>query len=217
MAAPGARMVAVGKAPKFHPVPQSQINEILVTLALEGLQVVRLKGGDPFLFGRGSEEMAALRDAGVPVDIVPGITAAQGAATATGVPLTHRGLATGVRYVTGHCRSDQPLDLDWRSLGDPQTTLVVYMGVASIAGISERLIENGMEADMPVMAVENATTPSERRLVSTLGGIAADAAGAEFRGPAVFTIGHVVSLYQDCPAEVFAQFARVQGSAAACA
>jgi uroporphyrin-III C-methyltransferase len=217
LAAPGARIVAVGKAPKFHPVPQSQINDILVTLALEGLQVVRLKGGDPFIFGRGSEEMAALHDAGIPVEIVPGITAAQGAATATGVPLTHRGLATGVRYVTGHCRSDRPLDLDWRALADPRTTLVVYMGVASIAGISEQLIENGMDADIPAMAVENATTPGERSLVSTLGRIAADTAGAGFRGPVVFTIGHVVSLYRECPAEVFAQLALDQGSAAACA
>ena len=217
MIAPGARMVAVGKAPKFHPVPQSQINEILVTLALEGLQVVRLKGGDPFIFGRGSEEMAVLRDAGISVDIVPGIAAAQGAAAATGVPLTHRGLATGVRYVTGHCRSDRPLDLDWPSLADPQTTLVVYMGVASIAEISERLVENGMAAEMPVMAVESATTPHERRLVSTLGSIAADVAGLGFRGPVVFTIGHVVSLYRECPAEVFAQRALDQGSAAACA
>src|SRR5690606_34464728 len=104
------RRVPVGKEPKRHPVPQARINELLIDLAHRGLGVVRLKGGDPLIFGRGSEEAAALRAAGVAVEIVPGITAAQGAAAVTGVPLTHRGLATGVRYVTGHCRDDGPLD-----------------------------------------------------------------------------------------------------------
>ena len=128
----GARMIAVGKAPKCHTVPQDRINEILAELALQGLTVARLKGGDPMIFGRGSEEAAYLMDRGITVEYAPGITAAQGMASATGVPLTHRGLATGVRYVTGHRAADQSLDLDWASLADTDTTLVVYMGVANI-------------------------------------------------------------------------------------
>ncbi|WP_299623270.1 uroporphyrinogen-III C-methyltransferase [Pelagibius sp.] len=204
---PTARLIPVGKAPKNHPVPQERINEILVDLAQGGLTVVRLKGGDPLIFGRGSEELAALKAAGVPVEVVPGITAAQGAAAVTGVPLTHRGLASGLRYVTGHCRDDRPLDLDWPGLADPDTTLVVYMGAANIAEIAARLIAQGMPASLPVLAVASATTPRERRLVSQLDEIAADAAEAGFAGPVLFVIGQVVSLYRSCPAEVLAMLA----------
>ncbi|MEO3427407.1 uroporphyrinogen-III C-methyltransferase [Pelagibius sp. CAU 1746] len=196
---PLARLVPVGKAPKSHPVPQERINQILIELASEGLTVVRLKGGDPMVFGRGSEEAAALRAAGIPFEIVPGITAAQGAAAATAVPLTHRGLASGVRYVTGHCREDRPLDLDWAGLADPQTTLVVYMGAGAIAEIAGRLLGEGLPAAHPVMAVAGATTPHERRLVSSLGEIAGDAARASLRGPVLFVIGEVVSLYRSRP------------------
>lgn len=204
---PTARLVPVGKAPKSHPVPQERINEILVDLAQGGLTVVRLKGGDPLIFGRGSEELAALKAAGVPVEVVPGITAAQGAAAVTGVPLTHRGLASGLRYVTGHCRDDRPLDLDWPGLADPDTTLVVYMGAANIAEIAARLIAQGMPASLPVLAVASATTPRERRLVSQLDEVAAVVAEAGFAGPVLFVIGQVVSLYRSCPAEVLAMLA----------
>lgn len=195
----GARMVPVGKAPKSHPVPQSRINEILVGLAREALTVVRLKGGDPLIFGRGSEEAEFLREAGVPVEIVPGITAAQGAAASTGVPLTHRGLAGSVRYVTGHCRSDMPLDLDWRGLADPETTLVVYMGAANIAEIAGNLISHGMPESLPVMAIANATTPREKRIFSELVSISDDVAERRLTGPVLFVIGHVVSLYRSIP------------------
>ncbi|NIA69698.1 uroporphyrinogen-III C-methyltransferase [Pelagibius litoralis] len=207
LAPPLARMVPVGKAPKVHPVPQEQINEILIDLALDGLTVVRLKGGDPLVFGRGSEEVAALNAAGIPVEIAPGITAAQGVAAATGVPLTHRGLANGLRFVTGHCRDDRPLDLDWPGLADPDTTLVVYMGAANIAEIAARLTGQGMPASLPVLAVASATTPRERRLVSRLDRIADEAAAAQFSGPVLFVIGRVVSLYQSCPAEILAMLA----------
>ncbi len=201
-----ARRIPVGKAPKSHPVPQERINEILVELAQQGQAVVRLKGGDPSIFGRGSEEAAALYAAGIPVEIAPGITAAQGVAAATAVPLTHRGLATGVRYVTGHCRSDLPLDLDWAGLADPNTTLVVYMGAANIAEIAAQLIAHSMPASLPVMAVCNATTPRETRLISQLDSIAAEASAAELKGPVLFVIGEVVSLYRTCPAEVLSPF-----------
>ncbi|WP_282610939.1 uroporphyrinogen-III C-methyltransferase [Pelagibius sp. Alg239-R121] len=201
-----AHAIPVGKAPKSHPVPQERINEILVELAQAGQTVVRLKGGDPSIFGRGSEEAAALHAAGIPVEIIPGITAAQGAAAVTGVPLTHRGLATGVRYVTGHCRGDSPLDLDWAGLADPQTTLVVYMGAANIREIATKLLEQGLPTSLPVMAIANATTPRESRIFSRLETIAVEIAAARLEGPMLFVIGSVVSLYRSCPAEVMSVF-----------
>jgi uroporphyrin-III C-methyltransferase len=207
MAPKAVRRIAVGKAPKHHPVPQHAINRTLVDLARQGLTVVRLKGGDPFLFGRGGEELECLRGAGIPVEVVPGITAAQGCAAAAGVPLTHRGLATGVRYVTGHCRTDLPLDFDWAGLADPETTLVVYMGAASIAKISANLIARGMPADLPVLAVSYGTTPRERRLVARLDTIAAQASAAGLEGPVLFIVGRVVSLYEECPGAVLARLA----------
>ena len=193
------RMIPVGKAPKCHPLPQREINRILIHEAAEGRTVARLKGGDPFIFGRGSEEARALAAAGLCVENVPGITAAQGCSATTGVPLTHRGLATGVRYVTGHCRHDRPLDLDWEGLADPDTTLVIYMGAANIAQIASRLADSGLTPKTPVLAVNNATTPSERHLVSDLATIAKDAAAAEFSGPVLFIVGRVVHLYAAVP------------------
>jgi uroporphyrin-III C-methyltransferase len=190
-----ARRVDVGKLPKFHKVPQETINALLVDLAREGLAVVRLKGGDPLIFGRGSEEAEACRLAGVGVTYVPGITSAQGAAASTGVPLTHRGLATGVRYVTGHRAKDAPLDLDWASLASEQTTLVVYMGAASIAEIALQLMRHGMAPSLPVLAVSSATTPRETRLFSTLGRIGTDVVSTPPEVPVLFVIGRVAGLY----------------------
>lgn len=189
------RRIDVGKMAGRHKVPQEGINALLVDLARDGQTVVRLKGGDPLIFGRGSEEAEVLRAAGVPVAYVPGITAAQGAAASTGVPLTHRGLATGVRYVTGHRAKDARLDLDWASLASEETTLVIYMGAANIAEISFQLMRHGLAAATPVMAVASATTPRETRIVSTLGGIAAAVAQSEPDAPVLFVVGHVVSLY----------------------
>lgn len=202
LANPKALMLPVGKSPKNHPVPQEEINALLVKLALSGKMTVRLKGGDPFVFGRGSEEALALKRVGLPCEIVPGITAAQGCAASVGVPLTHRGLATGVRLVTGHCRQDEPLDLDWKGLADPETTLVVYMGAASIGEISSRLIAEGLPAFTPVLAINNGTTPRERRILANLGTIAGATAQANLEGPVLFFVGQVVSLYGEagpCP------------------
>ena len=200
MAAPGARMIPVGKAPKAHPVPQDKINALLVSLAREGFTVARLKGGDPFIFGRGSEEAWALREAGFACDVVPGITAAQGCAAATGVPLTHRGLVRGVRLITGHCRADLPLDLDWAGLADPQTTLVVYMGVANIAEIAAKLCAHGLPGETPVLAVAEGATPRERRLLSRLDAVAAAVDAAGLAAPVTFIIGAVAGLYTDAQA-----------------
>jgi uroporphyrin-III C-methyltransferase len=191
--------IDVGKLPRFHKVPQEDINDLLVRLGRQGLTVARLKGGDPLIFGRGSEEAAALRDAGVSCDCVPGITSAQGAAASTGVPLTHRGLATGVRYLTGHRARDAALDLDWASLASEETTLVVYMGVSNIAEIADKLMAHGLPADLPVLAVASATTPRETRLRSSLARIAVDVALASPEAPVLFIIGHVVSLCDAVP------------------
>jgi uroporphyrin-III C-methyltransferase len=193
---PTTRRIDVGKLPKCHRVPQEAINALLVDLARDGLCVARLKGGDPLIFGRGSEEAADLRAAGIAVDYLPGITAAQGMAASTGVPLTHRGLATGVRYVTGHRAKDAVLDLDYASLACEDTRLVVYMGVQNIAEIAFHLMRHGLPASVPVLAVSAATTPRETRLASTLGSIAADVARVQPDAPVLFVIGHVVSLYQ---------------------
>mgnify|MGYP000990318082 CR=1 FL=1 len=192
---PRATRISVGKESKRHPVPQHSINETLIRCALTGHRVVRLKGGDPFIFGRGSEEALALQQAGIGCEIVPGITAAQGCSATTGVPLTHRGLATGIRYVTGHCKQDLPLDLDWKGLADADTTLVVYMGAANIGEISEHLIACGLPALTPVLAVNNGTTARERHLKGELCNVAAAAVDAQFEGPVLFIIGRVVSLY----------------------
>jgi uroporphyrin-III C-methyltransferase len=206
---PETRRIDVGKLPKCHRVPQEAINKLLVDLVRDGLTVARLKGGDPLIFGRGSEEAACLRTAGIAVSYVPGITAAQGMASSTGVPLTHRGLATGVRYVTGHRARDASLDLDWASLACEATTLVVYMGVQNIAEISLQLMHHGLPANMAVLAVSSVTTPRETRLLSSLGTIATDVARMPADVPVLFVIGHVASLY---PALALADAALCDGA-----
>ncbi len=191
---PRTALYPVGKRPKRHPVPQAEINQLLVDLAKEGKRVVRLKGGDPFIFGRGSEEAAELVIAGVDYEVVPGITAAQGCASSLNLPLTHRGLATGLRYVTGHCQKDVPLNLDWASLAEPDTTLVVYMGLAAIGEITTRLVEHGMPADMPAVAISKGTTSKEQKVFGTLTTIGEQARAAELPAPTLFIIGDVVGL-----------------------
>ena len=191
----GVLRLDVGKAPGRRRMTQTEINALLVDLARSGLEVVRLKGGDPFTFGRGGEEAEHLRRHGVAVEVVPGVTSAAGCAAAIGVPQTHRGLAHGVRYVTGHCQDDGALDLDWAGLADPDTTLVVYMGFAQIGQIAERLVAAGLPASTPLAAVQSGTTPRQRHAVATLGTAAEAAAALEGRGgPVLFIIGRVVAL-----------------------
>jgi len=181
---------------KCHKLSQDGINKLLVDLARAGHQVARLKGGDPLIFGRGSEEAEVLCQAGIETNYVPGITAAQGMAASTGVPLTHRGLASGVRYVTGHRARDAHLDLDWDSLASLDTTLVIYMGASNIAEIAGKLMAAGMAGSVPVMAVSWVTTPREARLVSTLSDIGDAVTRANPAAPVLFVIGRVVSLYR---------------------
>lgn len=190
----GVTRFDVGKRPHDHPVPQEDINELIVSLARAGRVVVRLKGGDPLMFGRGGEEAMALHAAGIPFDIIPGVTAAQGTAASAMVPLTHRGIASSVRYLTGHCRAGKDLDFDWDGLADSDTTLVVYMGLANIAEISRQLIVHGRAACTPVLAVSKATRFDERRLFALLGNIADAVENAEMDSPVLFIIGEVVAL-----------------------
>jgi uroporphyrin-III C-methyltransferase len=195
LAGPQARMIDVGKRKSRHTLPQDDINALLVALALEGLRVVRLKGGDPFVFGRGGEEMQACREAGVPVEIVPGVSAGLAAAAGGGAPLTHRGMAQAVTFVTGHAASGQAPDLDWNALASANHTVVVYMGLSSAPIITERLIAAGRAATTPVLAVENASRPDERRIMSTLGSLPLALSGID--GPAILIIGEVAALAQD--------------------
>ena len=194
MIPPGATRIDVGKQPRQHPVPQVEINAMLVRLARKDRMVVRLKGGDPYTFGRGSEEALALVEQGVSCEVVPGITSASGCAAAAGIPLTHRGVATGVRYVTGHCRDNAALELDWDGLVDPKTTLVVYMAVANIRQIAARMMARGALPETPVAAIASGTTPQQKVILARLDGIADRLAEADLAGPVLFVIGQVVSL-----------------------
>lgn len=186
--------VDVGKKANFHPVPQHEINEILVRLARQFHRVVRLKGGDPFLFGRGGEEAERLIAEGISCEVVPGITSAQGCAARLMLPLTHRDYASSLRLVTGHARADETLDLDWAGLADPQTTLVVYMGLANIAEIASQLIAHGRSPGTPVAAIANGTRADQRQVLAPLARIAATVETAGFSAPVLFVIGEVAGL-----------------------
>jgi uroporphyrin-III C-methyltransferase len=194
LAGPDARLIDVGKRKSHHTLPQGDINQLLVALAREGLTVVRLKGGDPFLFGRGGEELQELRAAGVEAHVVPGVTAALAAAAGAGVALTHRGLAQAAVFVTGHAADGGEPDLDWASLAKSNQTVVVYMGLSTAAKIAGRLIDAGRQASTPVLVVENASLDGERRVLTTLGGLGAASHGLE--GPALLIIGEVAALAQ---------------------
>ncbi len=187
-----ARRLYVGKRRSDHSVPQAEVEALLVALAREGLEVVRLKGGDPFVFGRGGEELLACRAAGVPCEVIPGITAAQAASALTGAPLTHRGLAQAVTLVTGHAAEGEAPDLDWAALARPNQTVAVYMGLASAAAIAVRLLAAGRASGTPVLLVENASRAAERRVLTPLGELAEAAAGMD--GPAVLLIGETAAL-----------------------
>ncbi len=188
-----AARIYAGKASRDHHMMQADINQLLVDLARRNAIVVRLKGGDPFIFGRGSEEAIHLADNGISFEIVPGISAASGCSAYVGIPLTHRGLATGVRYVTGHTQ-DEELDLDWESLADPDTTLVIYMGLANLGEISRRLINAGLPADTPFAAIERGTTPRQRHCVGTLENAVDAIAEAKLGPPCVIVIGRVAAI-----------------------
>ncbi|MDA1325038.1 MAG: siroheme synthase CysG, partial [Proteobacteria bacterium] len=187
-----AETIYVGKAPGKHSHSQDEINVLLAHHAGLGKQVVRLKGGDPFIFGRGGEERAYLAERGIEVTIVPGITAAAGCAAAAGIPLTHRGTAQSVTYLTGAAAGDFP-DYDWPALARTGGTLVIYMGVGTAKIIATRLIENGLAAATPVAVIENGTLPTQRTVTGTLGGLGALVRREGIQSPALLLIGEVVA------------------------
>jgi uroporphyrin-III C-methyltransferase/precorrin-2 dehydrogenase/sirohydrochlorin ferrochelatase len=186
-----AERIYVGKRRGDHCVPQAEINDTLIALARAGRSVVRLKGGDPFVFGRGGEEIEALVAANISVEVVPGITAALGCAASTGIPLTHRDHAQACVFVTGHLR-DGALDLDWEMLARPRQTVVVYMGATALAALSTALMRHGLPETTPVALIENGTTARERRIVGTLATIAQQARASGLSGPTLCVIGTVV-------------------------
>ena len=192
LAPPAARRLSVAKRKSRHSYAQDEINRLLVAFAREGLTVVRLKGGDPFIFGRGGEELEACRAAGVVCHVAPGVTAALAAAASAGAPLTHRGLAQAVTFVTGHAASGGEPDLDWTSLAKANQTVVVYMGVSTAPAIAARLIAAGRDGATPALIVEDASLPTERRIVTTLAGLAAAAQGIE--GAALLIVGEAMAL-----------------------
>ena len=192
-----AQRIDVAKRKSRHTLPQDDINQLLVALALDGLTVVRLKGGDPFLFGRGGEELAACREAGVECHVVPGVTAALAASASAGAPLTHRGCAQAVTFVTGHAAHGDP-DLDWASLARPNQTVVVYMGVSTAGLIAQRLMTAGRAASTPALIVENASRAHERRILTTLAGLAVAAEG--LKGPALLMVGEAMAMADVAPA-----------------
>jgi len=187
-----AMRISVGKEPGKHSYKQEEINGLLVHLALAGKNIVRLKGGDPFIFGRACEEIEALEKNGITWSVVPGITAAQGCAASARIPLTNRGEARSLRFVTGHCRADQPLDLDWKSLADPGTTLCFYMGHSTAPELQRQLIAHGLPATTPALCISQGTTPQERRLYTRLDCLPDDLKRAMLPGPLMIIIGSAV-------------------------
>lgn len=189
LAAASARLVHVGKRSGRHSKDQATIDHLIVQAALAGERVVRLKGGDPAIFGRATEELKACRGAGVSVRICPGVTAASAAAASLGASLTLRGLARKLTFVTAHARASEPLDLDWTALADPEATLAVYMGKAAAGAVSSQLIAAGLHGSIPVALVESASLPDERQFITRLDLLPLVACTALGEGPALLLIG----------------------------
>jgi uroporphyrin-III C-methyltransferase len=187
-----ARRISVVKRRSKHSYAQEEIDRMLVAFATEGLTVVRLKGGDPFIFGRGGEELAACREAGVVCHVVPGITAALAAAAAGGAPLTHRGAAQAVTFVTGHAKAGETPDLDWQGLARPNQTVVIYMGLANAGQIAGCLMQAGRSPQTPALIVENASLATERRITAALSDLADAALG--LTGPAMLIVGEAMAM-----------------------
>jgi uroporphyrin-III C-methyltransferase len=191
--APQAELIDVGKQPDHHLVPQAQINEILVEQARQGKVVVRLKGGDPFVFGRGGEEAQALVEAGISFEIIPGVTSAISVPAYAGIPVTQRGVACSVAFITGHCAGSKPLGINWRALTQGVDTLVFLMGVHSLPLIVSSLIEAGCPPEKPIALIEQGTLPEQKVVAGTLEDILEKA--AEIKPPTIIIIGEVVKLH----------------------
>ena len=201
LARKGAQRIYVGKIGRGESTPQRAIEALMVAEALKGKRVVRLKGGDPFIFGRGGEELEAARAAGIPVEVVPGVSAALGAAAALQIPLTHRDHAQTLIFATGHCKEaggqGAAPNLDWRMLSDPNATLAIYMGIATAGIIAGRLEAAGRDPATPVAIVENATLPNQRVVRTRLERMANDLAKSGIAGPALLLIGEAIDSADD--------------------
>lgn len=190
----GVSRVSVGKEVGKHCVPQEKINEIIIKLAKSGRKIVRLKGGDPYTFGRGGEEVLALKKHNIAFDVVPGITAASGCSAYSGIPLTHRGISRRVQFITGHFNDNEPLDLNWQCIADPDSTLVIYMGLSNLPLAVHSLIDAGLPASTPAAAIQNGTTQSQRRVITTLEQLSDAIQQQQMKAPVMIIIGEVVSL-----------------------
>lgn len=195
MARRDAEKIYVGKACSFHSVPQDEINALLIQYAKSGKKVVRLKGGDPFIFGRGGEEIEGLAAENIAFQVVPGITAASGCASYAGIPLTHRDYAQSVRFVTGHLK-DNSCDLNWAELTHPDQTLVFYMGLTGLSQICQRLMENGRASTTPIALVQKGTLPEQRVFTGTLADLPTRIAKEEVHAPTLIIVGEVVQLHK---------------------
>ena len=197
LARPDARRIDVGKRCGRHAMNQAAINALIVSLAGSGAHVVRLKGGDPFVFGRGGEELDSLRAAGVPVEVVPGVTAACAAAASLQIPLTHRDTARSLHFVTGHGADGEVPAHDWRALAASGGTIAAYMASKTLRRVAESLIQAGLPASTPAVAVENASRPNETHVHATLGTLADRLENHNPDGPTMVLIGSVVGLSRD--------------------
>lgn len=191
---PSTRKIYAGKSCRKHHMTQDEINQTLLEEACKGGVVVRLKGGDPFIFGRGGEEAEFLARYQIPFEIVPGISAASACSAALGVPLTHRGLATGVQYITGHSQHGVPMQLDWARLANPETTLVIYMGLANLGEITHQLMLAGLDSHTPAIAIQDGTTPKQRHVAGIVADIHAKVQEQQLQPPTLIIIGKVAGI-----------------------